>query len=101
MKNKQVQFFYFSGTKNTFLVVNKMREVLEELGAEVELLRLEEFSPADVDLAKTIGGLSSCHFIHLPPGLEFHRKPSSGPGNRNFHGGYFRRIFRRNCGTNS
>lgn len=55
MKNKQVQFFYFSGTGNTFLVVNKMREVLEELGAEVELLRLEESSPADVDLAKTIG----------------------------------------------
>lgn len=55
MKSKQVQFFYFSGTGNTLLVVKQMQKVLEEFGAEVELHRIEESSPQDVDISKTIG----------------------------------------------
>lgn len=55
MKNKQVQFFYFSGTGNTFLVVKKMQKVLEELGVPVHLHRIEESNPGDVDTSKTIG----------------------------------------------
>jgi ferredoxin len=55
MKIKQVQFYYFSGTGNTFLVVKQIQKVLEELGVEVELHRIEESSPADIDVSKTIG----------------------------------------------
>jgi ferredoxin len=55
MKSKQVQFFYFSGTGNTFLVVKEMQKVMEELGIEVQLQRIEESCPADVDTSKTIG----------------------------------------------
>ncbi|MDD1763596.1 MAG: EFR1 family ferrodoxin [Methanobacteriaceae archaeon] len=55
MKSKHVQFFYFSGTGNTYLVVRKMQKVLEELGMEVQLRRIEESGPEDVDISKTIG----------------------------------------------
>jgi hypothetical protein len=37
------------------LVVRKMQKVLEELGIEVQLRRIEESGPDDVDISKTIG----------------------------------------------
>ncbi len=55
MRLKTINFYYFSGTGNTFLVVEQMKQVFEENKVRVNLYRLEKTNPGDVDLNNTIG----------------------------------------------
>ena len=55
MENKIVDFFYFSGTGNTLLVVKKMAETFEKNEITVNLHKIEESNHEDVNLEHTIG----------------------------------------------
>lgn len=55
MKIKTVDFYYFSGTGNTLLVVEKMQETFQENGIKVNLYRIENLNPKQVNLNHTIG----------------------------------------------
>ena len=50
-----VDFYFFSGTGNTLLVVKKMRDTFEKKGITVNLHKIEQSSPDDVNLEHTIG----------------------------------------------
>lgn len=50
-----VDFYFFSGTGNTLLVVEKMQEIFQENGIRVNLHKIEESHPEDIDLNHTIG----------------------------------------------
>jgi Pyruvate/2-oxoacid:ferredoxin oxidoreductase delta subunit len=52
---KVVDFYYFSGTGNTLLIVKKMRDVFEKHGIQVNLHRIEKSDPNDIDPEHTIG----------------------------------------------
>jgi len=52
---KAVDFHLFSGTGNTLLVVRAMREVFARCGWATRCFRMEEASPADVSLDRTLG----------------------------------------------
>lgn len=78
MKMEKVAFYYFSGTGNTLLVVEKMEETFKKNGVNVELHRIEESDPEKVNLQHTLGlafpvaGLSTYPFVwefieSLPP----------------------------------
>jgi len=55
MKGDVVDFYYFTGTGNTLLVVQRIAEVLEARGKTVNLRRLECCEPAGVDTRNVIG----------------------------------------------
>ncbi|RLF59423.1 MAG: 4Fe-4S ferredoxin [Thermoplasmata archaeon] len=55
MNLKNIDFYYFSGTGNTFLIVKKMKQAFEKNDIKVNLYRLEKTKPKDVDLNNTIG----------------------------------------------
>jgi NAD-dependent dihydropyrimidine dehydrogenase PreA subunit/flavodoxin len=55
MEFNRIDFYYFSGTGNTLLVVKKMKEVFEKDGISVHLYRLEKTDPKDVNIQHTIG----------------------------------------------
>ncbi len=55
MKPKNIDFYYFSGTGNTYLVVKKMKETFEENGFPTNMLKIEDSNPEDIDLDHTIG----------------------------------------------
>lgn len=55
MKIKKVDFYYFSGTGNTLLVVKKIQDIFQENGIEVNLHRIEKSNPKDINLEHTIG----------------------------------------------
>jgi NAD-dependent dihydropyrimidine dehydrogenase PreA subunit len=50
-----IDFYYFSGTGNTLLVVKKMRDTFEENGITVNLHKIEESNPNEVNLENIIG----------------------------------------------
>lgn len=50
-----VDFYFFSGTGNTFLVVDKMRETFEKKGIKVNIHRIEDSNPDEVNTEHTIG----------------------------------------------
>ena len=50
-----IDFYYFSGTGNTLLVVKKMAETFEKNGINVNLHKIEESNTEDVNLEHTIG----------------------------------------------
>ncbi len=52
---KQIDFYYFSGTGNTLLVVKEMFKVFRENKFEVECHRIEETDPQSVDINNIIG----------------------------------------------
>lgn len=52
---KIIDFYYFSGTGNTLLVVRKMQEAFIENGVNVNLYRIENINPRNVNLSSTIG----------------------------------------------
>ncbi len=52
---KVVDFYYFSGTGNTLLIVKKMRYVFEKHDIQVNLHRIERSDPSDIDPEHTIG----------------------------------------------
>ena len=45
MKFEMIDFYYFSGTGNTYLTVKKMQQVFEQQGIEVNLRRIEKTPP--------------------------------------------------------
>lgn len=55
MKIETIDFYYFSGTGNTLLVVKKMQETFKENGIKVNLHKIEESNPEDVNMDHTIG----------------------------------------------
>ena len=55
MNLKTVDFYYFSGTGNTFLVVKKMQETFQKNGIEAKMHRIENSNPEKVNLNNTIG----------------------------------------------
>ena len=65
-----------------------MQEVLEELGEKWNFTGLKNSSPANVDVPKTIGVGFPVAILSTYPLVRISLKPSPGPGNRNFHGGY-------------
>lgn len=52
---KDIDFYYFSGTGNTLLIVNKMKEIFEKKGINVSLKRFEKNNPREIDTGKVIG----------------------------------------------
>ncbi len=52
---KKIDFYYFSGTGNTFLVVQKMKDVFESRGIKVNLHKIEKTAPQDVKSDGVIG----------------------------------------------
>lgn len=55
MKTELVDFYYFSGTGNTLLVVKKMAETFEKNGIKVNLHKIEESNPEDVNVEHSVG----------------------------------------------
>ncbi|MDY6966289.1 MAG: EFR1 family ferrodoxin [Halobacteriota archaeon] len=55
MQFETIDFYYFSGTGNTLLVVRKMAEVFEENGVNVNIYRIEKTDPSDINLNHVIG----------------------------------------------
>ena len=55
MQAKAVDFYLFSGTGNTLLVVQAMREVLGGRGWVTRCFRMGKVSPSDVSLGRTLG----------------------------------------------
>jgi flavodoxin len=55
MNLKTVDFYYFSGTGNTLLIVKKMEYTFSQNGVKVNLYRIEDSKPDDVNLEHTIG----------------------------------------------
>jgi len=50
-----INFYYFSGTGNTLLIVKKMKEVFERNGIRANLNRIEKSDPGKVDPNSLIG----------------------------------------------
>ena len=55
MNLRIVDFYYFSGTGNTFLIVTKMGDTFSKNGIKVNLYRIEKSNPDNVNLEHTIG----------------------------------------------
>jgi ferredoxin len=55
LMNQTIEFFFFSGTGNTLLVVKKMSEAFQSKGFKVKLKRIENSKAAEVDTEATIG----------------------------------------------
>lgn len=55
MAVKPIDFYFFSGTGNTYLVVKEMADLFKEEGVEVNLFRIENVRPEDIDSSHTIG----------------------------------------------
>ena len=52
---KVIDFYYFSGTGNTLLVVKKMKETFEKEGINVNLHKIEDCNPKNINLDHIIG----------------------------------------------
>lgn len=52
---KTIDFYYFSGTGNTLLMVKKMKETFERNGVYVTLYPLEKSDPKKINPDHTIG----------------------------------------------
>jgi ferredoxin len=50
-----VDFYYFSGTGNTYLVVKKMKETFEKYGIEANMYKIEDSNPENINLDRIIG----------------------------------------------
>lgn len=55
MKIENVDFYYFSGTGNTLLVVKKMVETFKKEGIKANLFKIEDSDPHKINLNNTIG----------------------------------------------
>ncbi|HML04317.1 MAG TPA: EFR1 family ferrodoxin [Methanobacterium sp.] len=55
MNLKNVDFYFFSGTGNTYLIVKKMKETFEKCGIEANMHKIEDSNPENIDLDHTIG----------------------------------------------
>lgn len=69
MEFGNIDFYYFSGTGNTLLVVRAMRDVLAETGSAVRLFPIEKSNPEDLNfenitgLAFTVAAQSTYPFV--------------------------------------
>ncbi len=52
---KKIDFYYFTGTGNTYLVVEKMREIFEKYNIKVNLHRIEKVKPENIKIEDTLG----------------------------------------------
>lgn len=52
---EDVEFYYFSGTGNTYVVAKRMIEVFREKGLNVTVKRIEKEDPSEVNLSGTLG----------------------------------------------
>ncbi len=72
MNINTADFYYFSGTGNTFLVVKRMRDVFEKNSIDVNLYRIEQSAPKEVNPEHTIGlGFPVAGFSTYPFVWEF------------------------------
>ena len=55
MLGSDINLFYYSGTGNTLLIVNKMIKVFSAKGINVHLHKIEHTDPKNIDIEKTIG----------------------------------------------
>jgi ferredoxin/flavodoxin len=55
IRMSNLDFYYFSGTGNTFLVVRRMAEVFRQAGWTVRLLPIEQAEPATINRENVIG----------------------------------------------
>lgn len=55
MKLNNIDFYYFSGTGNTLLIVRKMQDIFQENGIKTQLYKIEESEPGQINLKHTIG----------------------------------------------
>ena len=55
MNKDVIDFYYFSGTGNTLLVVKKMKETFQKEGSKVNLFKIEDSNPKNVNLDHIIG----------------------------------------------
>ncbi len=55
MLKRTIDFYYFSGTGNTLLIVKKMKEVFEKKSIQVNLFHLEKCNPTKNNISNTIG----------------------------------------------
>ena len=55
MKTNKIDFYFFSGTGNTFLVVKKMKDIFEKNKISVNLHQIEKTDPKNVNLENVIG----------------------------------------------
>lgn len=55
MKIETVDFYYFSGTGNTLLVVEKMQETFQANGFDVNIHKIEDYDPSQINLNHIVG----------------------------------------------
>jgi len=92
MNLKTVDFYYFSGTGNTFLVAKKMEDTFNRNGVKVNLYRIENSKPDYVNLEHTIGlGFPVAEFSTYDFVWNFVK---SLPEAKDFYGSYIWRNFR-------
>ncbi|WP_414468534.1 EFR1 family ferrodoxin [Methanobacterium sp. ACI-7] len=85
MDNDAIDFYFFSGTGNTLLVVKKMQETFEKEGINVNLHKIEESDPGDVNLNHTIGiGFPVAFFSTYPFVWEFIKSMPGADGTEIF-----------------
>ena len=90
-----IDFYYFSGTGNTFMVVSEMKRVFERYGFKVNLFRMEKADPCRIKLTHNDRfGLSSSSAGNIPIRMEIYSFASKGEWNPYLHGRYARPILR-------
>ncbi len=52
---KKIDFYYFTGTGNTHLVIKRMKEVFEDNGVKVTLYKMEKTNPENVEISDVLG----------------------------------------------
>ena len=52
---KNIDLYYFSGTGNTYLIVERAKKIFEKHNIKVTLFRLEKSNPKNIDTSHTIG----------------------------------------------
>ncbi|MDI9435456.1 MAG: EFR1 family ferrodoxin [Euryarchaeota archaeon] len=55
MQIEKVEFYYFSGTGNTIILVEKMVETFKKYGVQVQLRPIEKSDPETINLQHTLG----------------------------------------------
>ncbi len=55
MKSKQIDIYWFSGTGNTLLVAEALKETFEKNGKEIKLFKIENSAPLKIDKTHVIG----------------------------------------------
>ncbi len=83
LQPKNVDIYYFSGTGNTKLVVDKIKEVLKSQGYNVSLYKIEKVNPTEINLENKVLGFAFPVALQgtYPFIWHFFEKLPSGNGN--------------------